>query len=168
MTLNVAAFYQKYKRFLYSTGPVPYVNDTTPTALAVSTAGALAVNADAKVRGSDFEVSFRPSVRFSPISAMRTDDVAALNSPTLNDGNWDGIADNIAVTTASQIGDQTVANPVSIRYCASNAAMANQFDPQGSLSRDPPISSHHAGYRTSGQLYAAEQFHLWWGDQRQG
>jgi iron complex outermembrane receptor protein len=143
LTVNLAAFLQDYKGFLFSSLGVPYINNTG-TSPSVSGAAALATNADGKVRGFDIELAYQPSRQFS-ISTNLNYARGRLSNAVVpcNDSNFDGIADNgIATVAGFQAAGQVVA------YCNSSAALAYQADWNASLQAEYnlPVSSRADAY----------------------
>jgi iron complex outermembrane recepter protein len=126
LAVNLAAFYQTYKGFLFAAQGVPYINNTA-AALSVSTAGSLSVNADAKVEGFDIELAYRPNRQFS-ISTNVNYAHGRLSNALVpcNDSDGNGIPDN-GVATVASFGTEAV------RYCQSSAALAYQSDWNASL-----------------------------------
>ena len=141
LTVNVAAFYQKYDGFLFSALGVPYVSNTT-TPISVASAASLTVNADAKVKGFDLELGYRPSKQFS-ISGNINYARGRLSNASVpcNDANADGIPDATIPTLAS-FGTEAV------RYCNSNSALAFQSDWNASMQAEynMPVSNHTDAY----------------------
>ncbi len=141
LTVNVAAFYQKYDGFLFSALGVPYVSNTT-TPISVASAASLTVNADASVKGFDIELGYRPSRQFS-ISGNINYARGRLSNASVpcNDSNADGIPDTTIPTLAS-FGTEA------IRYCNSNSALAFQSDWNASMQAEynMPVSDSTDAY----------------------
>jgi iron complex outermembrane recepter protein len=141
LSVNLAAFYQDYKGFLFSAIGVPYINNTG-TALAVSTAASLTTNADGKVKGFDIELAYRPSRQFS-ISGNVNYARGRLSNALVpcNDSNADGTPDS-GVATVASFGAEAV------RYCRSSSALAYQADWNASLQAEynAPVSGRTDGY----------------------
>ncbi len=141
VTVNFAAFYQQYKGFLFSALGVPYVSNTT-TPISVASAASLTVNADAKVKGFDLELGYRPSKQFS-ISGNVNYARGRLSNASVpcNDANGDGIPDTTIPTLAS-FGTEAV------RYCNSKAALAFQADWNASMQAEfnMPVSGRTDAY----------------------
>ncbi len=121
VTVNVAAFYQQYKGFLFSALGAPYISNTT-TPISVASAASLTVNADAKVKGFDLELGYRPSRQFS-ISGNVNYARGRLSNASVpcNDSNADGVPDS-GIPTVASFGTEA------IRYCQSSSALAYQSD----------------------------------------
>jgi iron complex outermembrane receptor protein len=147
VTVNLAAFYQKYTGFLYSSLGVPYVDNSSGegAALKVSTAAALATNAPGTVKGFDIELGFRPSSQLS--MGLNINYAKGRLSNTLvpcNDSNADGIADSGVSTLAASFAGGTR----DINYCRSSAALANQSDWKAAFQGEynMPVSGQTDGY----------------------
>jgi iron complex outermembrane receptor protein len=143
LTVNLAAFSQNYKNFLFSSLGVPYINNTG-TSLSVSTAAAIAVNADGKANGLDVEIAYQASRQFS-ISTNINYARGRLSNATVpcNDSNFDGIPDSgIATVAGFQAAGKVVA------YCSSSAALAYQSDWNASLQAEYnlPVSNRADAY----------------------
>ncbi len=142
LSVNIAAFYQNYSGFLFSSLGVPYINNLTAGSTSVSTAAAIAVNADGKVKGFDIELAYRPSRQFS-ISANVNYARGRLSNQSVpcNDGDGNGVEDGIIATVAS-FGTEAV------RYCRSSSALAFQSDWNASMQAEynMPVSSAAEGY----------------------
>jgi iron complex outermembrane recepter protein len=147
VTVNLAAFYQKYTGFLYSALGVPYVDNSSGEGalLKVSTAAALATNAPGTVKGFDIELGYRPSSQFS--MGLNINYAKGRLSDALvpcNDSNADGIADGGVSTLAASFAGGTR----DINYCKSSAALANQSDWKAAFQAEynMPVSGHTDGY----------------------
>jgi iron complex outermembrane receptor protein len=143
LTLNVAAFYQVYKDYQYSSLGVPYINNTG-AALSVATAASLAVNADGKVQGIDFELAYQPNRHFS-ISGSFNYARGRLSNALVpcNDSNFDGIPDSGVATVA---GFQAAG--AAVAYCRSSDALARQADWNASVQSEynMPVSGNTDAY----------------------
>ncbi len=121
LTVNVAAFLQVYNDFITAAPSVYYLDTTTATTKLVNTT--LAVNADAKSAGFDFEVAYRPSRQFS-ISGNVNYSHGRLSNARIpcNDSDNNGIADVGVIPTIASFGAEL------IKYCNSKTAMSFQPD----------------------------------------
>jgi iron complex outermembrane recepter protein len=141
LAVNLAAFHQSYKGFLFAAQGVPYINNTA-AALSVSTATSLTVNADGKVDGFDIELAYRPNRQFS-ISTNVNYAKGRLSNALVpcNDSDGNGVPDN-GVATVASFGTEAV------RYCQSSAALAFQSDWNASLQAEynTPVFNHVDGY----------------------
>lgn len=142
LTVNAAAFYQKFKNYLYFVRSAPYLNNTglTPSVSRVN----LTVDADAEVRGFDLEIGFRPSPRFSIAGSVNVARGRLSNALVpCNDANFDGKPDGGVVTVA---GFQAAGVPIA--YCRSSDAISQQADWNGTVQAEynVPVSSSVEAY----------------------
>lgn len=142
LTINVAAFYQKFSGYLYFVRSTPYLNDTglTPSV----SRNNLTVNADAEVRGFDLEVGFRPSRQFSIGGSINYARGRLSNALVpCNDSNFDGKPDGGVVTVAG-----FAAARVPVAYCRSSDALSQQADWNGTMQAEynAPVSSSTEAY----------------------
>ena len=141
LTVNVAAFHQSYKGFLFSAQGVSYINNLAQP-LSISVANPLIVNADGKVKGFDLELGYRPSRQFS-ISANVNFAHGRLSDQLVpcNDSNGDGKEDS-GVSTVAGFGSDAV------RYCQSSVALAFQSDWNASMQAEynMPVSDSVDAY----------------------
>ncbi len=152
LSINVAAFYQKFNGFEVFAS-APYIDNTGP-ALAVHAPGSFNYNADAKVRGVDLEVSYRPSQNFYVSGFLNYAKGRLANAPIpCNDGNFDGIADAIIPTVA---GFTAAGTPLAT--CKSNQSLTNQPDWSADLQAEynMPISGSADAYIRTLSTYTAK------------
>ena len=152
LTINVAAFYQQYNGFIVF-ARAPYINNTGPTPT-VTAVGGFNYNADAKVRGVDLEIDYRPSRQFSIGGGVNYAKGRLSNAPLpCNDGNFDGVLDAIIPTVA---GFNAAGTPLAL--CKSNQALTNQPDWAANLQAEynMPISGTVDAYVRTLSNYTAK------------
>lgn len=107
--LNVAVFRQKFDNFFFLTQSTRYLSVTSSLAAATVSSSEFTADADAKVKGIDVELGARITPRWN-VDFGFSWSKAQLDNALIpcNDGNFDGVVDNIVPTTQDFINAGTL------------------------------------------------------------
>ncbi|WP_268739753.1 TonB-dependent receptor [Novosphingobium organovorum] len=118
MRFNFAAFYQKYKNFVFQVLSIPYVSTDGTEATVVS--NGIVVGADAIVKGFDADFNFQVTPSWSLGAAMSYADGKVDNDLVpCRDSNFDGVPDSGSPTLA-----QFQAAGVYVAECRTNQSVS--------------------------------------------
>ncbi len=118
--LNVALFKQKFDNFFFLTQSTRYLSVTTNLAGATVSSSEFTADANAKVEGIDVEAGFQITPHWN-LDLGFTYSKAKLDNALIpcNDGNFDGVVDNIVPTTQAFINAGTL-----VARCRSNESIS--------------------------------------------
>jgi iron complex outermembrane receptor protein len=139
-TLNVAAYRQKYKDYIFLTPPT-YVYDVNAKTVGTN---ALTANGDAIIKGVDVEAAARLTPEWTLSGAFSwTKGNFANDEVPCNDSNFDGVPDTGVPTPAGFVNAGVI-----VARCVSNAAASTA--PRWTLSLQSeyarPVSAHVDGF----------------------